>query len=334
MSVKRILLSRTDSIGDVVVSLPLAGAIKKFIPDAWVGFIGKSYTKDVIACAQNVDEFINYDELKTGNAIETLNSYQADAIVFVLPNFELAKWSKKAKIPMRIGVNRRLPHLWLLNKLVSFSRKNSDLHESQLNVKLLQPLIGTPSFSTDELTDLNPFKPVAKPNSVVSSWLGLDGLKVCLHPKSQGSALEWGVENFVKLATLISSNGGTVFVTGTENEGQMIRNDFDFANPNIIDTTGKLTLDQLITFIAGCDALVAASTGPLHIASALGIQAIGLFTPKRPMHPGRWAPIGKNAIALVNDENCADCKNAKERCNCIQKITPERVFGIIFEANA
>jgi ADP-heptose:LPS heptosyltransferase len=329
---KRILLSRTDSIGDVVVSLPLAGVIKKFMPDAWVGFIGKSYTQDVINCAHHVDQFINFDDLvKSGesDAIATLKSFNADAIVFVLPNFELAKLAKKAQITERIGVNRRLPHLWLLNSLVSFSRKNSDLHESQLNVKLLKPLIGVHSFATDELTQLSPFTPVSAANDLVKSWLTLDGKKVCLHPKSQGSALEWGVPNFSDLANLLAQNGAQVFITGTENEGQLIRNDFDFSNPRITDTTGKLTLDQLITFIDGCDTLVAASTGPLHIASALGIQAIGLFTPKRPMHPGRWAPIGANAIAVVYDENCKGCEKAKPVCNCIQEITPKRILNLI-----
>jgi ADP-heptose:LPS heptosyltransferase len=44
--------------------------------------------------------------------------------------------------------------------------------------------------------------------------------------------------------------------------------------------------------------LVAASTGPLHIASAVGIHAIGLYPSKRPMHPGRWMPLGGNASYL------------------------------------
>jgi heptosyltransferase-3 len=65
-------------------------------------------------------------------------------------------------------------------------------------------------------------------------------------------------------------------------------------HPEVINLTGKLSLQQFIAFINHCDVLIAASTGPLHIASALGKKAIGLFAPMRPIHPGRWKPIGVN----------------------------------------
>ncbi|MBL0315693.1 MAG: hypothetical protein IPP69_07900 [Flavobacteriales bacterium] len=56
-----------------------------------------------------------------------------------------------------------------------------------------------------------------------------------------------------------------------------------------------INLAELIAFINQYDGLVAANTGPLHIASACGIHAFGLYSLKRPIHPGRWSPVGKNA---------------------------------------
>ena len=98
--------------------------------------------------------------------------------------------------------------------------------------------------------------------------------------------------------------------------------------PGIHDLTGKLSLNQLIAFINHCNGLVAASTGPLHIAAALNKKAIGLFVPKRPMHPGRWQPLGLDAHVIVFDENCERCKNGKD-CNCITKISPEQVLDLL-----
>jgi heptosyltransferase III len=43
----------------------------------------------------------------------------------------------------------------------------------------------------------------------------------------------------------------------------------------------------------------------LHIAAALGIRSIGLYTPQRPMHPGRWAPLGRDTRVLVASEHPA-----------------------------
>lgn len=95
-----------------------------------------------------------------------------------------------------------------------------------------------------------------------------------------------------------------------------------------MDLTGKLSLTEFISFINLCDVLVAASTGPLHIAAALGKKAIGLYSPRRPIHLGRWAPVGKDAHALVFDELCEKCKN-KQDCNCIENIEVQKVVHLI-----
>ena len=38
-TVKRIILSRTDSIGDVILSLPMTGVLKKLNPEASKAFV-------------------------------------------------------------------------------------------------------------------------------------------------------------------------------------------------------------------------------------------------------------------------------------------------------
>jgi ADP-heptose:LPS heptosyltransferase len=71
--------------------------------------------------------------------------------------------------------------------------------------------------------------------------------------------------------------------------------------------------------------LVACSTGPLHIAAFIGIRAVGLFSPRKPIHPGRWQPLGKNVSVLLNNPACPECKK-KKNCMCIQQISVERVL--------
>ena len=104
--------------------------------------------------------------------------------------------------------------------------------------------------------------------------------------------------------------------------------DFLKKHPKATDLTGKLSLQQFIAFINACQVLVAASTGPLHIAAALDKKAIGLFSPKRPIHPGRWMPLGKDAHYLVYDANCKKCAK-KEECDCISKISPQQIIALL-----
>ena len=89
--------------------------------------------------------------------------------------------------------------------------------------------------------------------------------------------------------------------------------------------TGKMKLDELISFISKADGLVAASTGPLHIAAALGKHALGIYPPIRPMHAGRWGPLGIHAETIAPDKNCVACKSNPAACSCMNEITPRMV---------
>ena len=77
-------------------------------------------------------------------------------------------------------------------------------------------------------------------------------------------------------------------------------------------------------FINQADGIVAASTGPLHIAAALGKFAVGIYPPIKPMHPGRWAPIGEKATFLVEDKKCSICRKSGS-CECMENISPDAV---------
>jgi heptosyltransferase-3 len=330
---KTIIISRTDRIGDVVLTLPMAGLIKKFYPQSKVIFLGKTYTQPVVALSKYVDEFINWDELqKLPNAVEVLKSYKADVFIHVFPNKEVAKLAKQANIPMRIGTFGRIFHLLTCNKKVRFSRKKSNLHESQLNLKLLQSLGIIKMVELDELGNYYGFEKVQPLKPELKELIDTNRFNVILHPKSKGSAKEWGLNNYAKLVELLPKDQFKVFISGTEEEGKLIGNTFDF-DENVVSLIGKLSLNDFIAFIAHADGLVAASTGPLHIASALNKKAIGLYAPKRPIHPGRWKPVGKYAQALVFDENCEKCSKGLD-CDCISKIEPITVVELLLKPNS
>ena len=301
---ENIVISRTDSIGDVCLTLPLAGILKEKFPSAKIIFLGNSYTKPVIECCRHVDEIWEWSEiskLSFNDQVAWLKEQNVDTFIHVFPRKEIAGLAKKAGIKNRIGTSHRLFHLTTCNYRPGFTRKNSPLHESQLNTRLLAPFGITRSFSLDELLGYASFS--AKKN--MPGWLeelvGNGKKNLILHPKSQGSALEWPVENFVALAKEADTANVNVFFTGTEKEGLLFRQKLP-QQENIFDITGQMNLDELVSFISRCDILVAASTGPLHLAGLAGINTIGLFTDRRPIHSGRWKPLG-NKVVIVEQKN-------------------------------
>jgi ADP-heptose:LPS heptosyltransferase len=303
----KIVISRTDSIGDVMLTLPLAGILKKEFPKAQIVFLGNTYTKDIISCCEHVDEVWEWavlTKLSYNEQQKWLIEQNVDAFIHVFPRKEIARLAKKANINYRIGTSHRSFHLISCNKLTSFSRKKSDLHEAQLNVKLLKPLGIKKEYNLNELSNLAGFNKIPALPEKFQKLLDVSKKTVVLHPKSQGSAIEWGVDNFVTLAKELALQECTIFFTGTEKESSFFRDDIP-KDQNIIDLSGQMTLSELISFISKVDFLVAASTGPLHIAAASGTHAIGLYSEKRPIHAGRWQPIGKE-ITILKSKNNSD----------------------------
>ncbi len=98
----------------------------------------------------------------------------------------------------------------------------------------------------------------------------------------------------------------------------------------ITDLTGEFTLAQFISFINESNGLVAASTGPLHLAATLGKVAVGIYPPIRPMHPGRWAPLGQKANYLVADKSCNDCRKSGN-CHCMAEVGPDQVKELLLK---
>lgn len=327
MNPQRIILSRTDSIGDVILTLPMAGVLKQYFPNSTIIFLGRTYTQPIVSKSKYVDEFANWDEIsRSKNPLKALKEINADTIIHVFPNEEIARLARKAKITNRIGTGRRIYHLLNCNKKVFFSRRKSDLHEAQLNLKLLIPLGINQSYTVEELANFYGVENLQPLREELQNKLGKKNFNLILHPKSKGSAKEWGLNNFNRLIDLLPEDKFQIFITGTKEEGILIGDVLPFQKENVTSLIGQLSLDELISFIAAADGLIAASTGPLHIAALTGINAIGLYSPKKPIHPGRWKPIGKKAIAMVKDPRCLKCAEGKE-CDCISEIDAQAVYS-------
>ena len=296
--VKKIVISRTDSIGDVALTLPMVGILKAKFPKATIIFLGNTYTQPIINCSTHVDEIWQWAELQKMEdqaQIKWLKNQNVDVFIHVFPRREIARLAQKAKVKYRIGTSHRLFHLLTCNYRVNFSRKKALLHESQLNIKLLKPLGINKIYSLKTLSKQTGFTKIPALPPSFKALLSKDKKNLIFHPKSKGSALEWGVENFIELAKELTKY--EVFFTGTEEEGTSFRSKLPNM-PHIHDLSGQMNLNELIAFIHAADGLMAASTGPLHIAGLSNIKTIGLFTPRKPLHFGRWQPLGEHVLVL------------------------------------
>lgn len=314
-----ILISRTDSIGDVLFTLPLAKFLKQYFPGIKISFLGKNYTQPVINACIYVDEFINVDDFFNNKNYSGISD--PDSIIHVFPVRAIAKRARQLKIHVRAGTTNRLYHWNTCNRLVRLSRKNSRLHEAQLNLKLLKAFDIDDDFSLKEIGNsfgLKKFQPLQKK---FAALLNNEKFNLIIHPKSKGSSREWGLNNFIELIKSLNKKQYNIFVSGTKKERELLGPLFETVGDMVTDIT-EMNLEDFISFIANCEGMVANSTGPLHIAGALGKYAYGIFPPLWPITPVRFAPLGENAKSFVIEKNCNDCKRNPTGCACIQKVDP------------
>lgn len=325
----RIVLSRTDALGDAVVTLTTAGWIKHHAPGTHVTVLARRYALPVWRSCAHADRLVAWEDLRDAGeagAVEALRALDAGALVHVFPRRDVARWAKAARIPRRVGTGRRWWHWLTCNERVHVSRRRSQLHEAQLNIGLLAPLGLPVPASPAELVPHLGFR-VPPPSERVRALLDPGRKRLVVHPLL-GSGVGWGLPNFASLLRAVDPARWQVLVTGTLPEARRYREALPLDLPHVTDTGGLLDLDEVLQLIGACDAFVSASTGPLHVAAACGLRAIGLFSMRRPIFPARWAPIGRDAHALVQDPACADCA-AGRACDCIGRIPPARVLSLL-----
>jgi ADP-heptose:LPS heptosyltransferase len=306
LPIARVLICRTDNIGDVVLTLPLAGYLKQIMPGVRIDFLVRAYAAPVVRQCRFVDRVLALEEQDDARRLFAEGRY--DTVIFAFPNRRLVLAARRAGVANRVGTSHRLFHWIACNRLAHFSRVRSPLHEAQLNFELLRPLGIKHIPSLDEIPAL--YGLAAPRLAQVEALRALSPFNLILHPKSNGNGREWPLQRYLELALLLEGQGGiSLWITGSAAEGELLARAAPelLALPHVRNLCGKFDLAGLTALIGAADGLVASGTGPLHIAAGLGQNAHGLFPPIKPIDPARWGALGAHATSLCAPARCASC---------------------------
>jgi ADP-heptose:LPS heptosyltransferase len=325
LKLERILICRTDNIGDVVLTLPLAGYFKRIMPGVQVDFLVRAYAAPVVRQCRFVDRVLSVEE--QGDHARMFAEGRYDTVIFAFPNRRLAQAARRARVANRVGTSHRLYHWLSCNRLAHFSRVKSALHEAQLNFMLLRPLGIDFMPSLAEIPALYGLEAPRLPE--VDALAAQARFNLIVHPKSNGNGREWPLARYAELAALLQTEPDVcLWVTGSPAEGVLLARDGAqlLAMPNVKNLCGRFDLAGLTALIGAADGLIASGTGPLHMAAALGRPVLGLFPPIKPIDPARWGALGAQASNLCAAQRCATCTGV-ESCTCMHAITAAQVAG-------
>lgn len=327
---RHILIVRTDRIGDVVLSLPMVSALRAWDRTVPITFLVRTYTRELVEGEPGVTGVLDFDVGGAAKPFWTLvgelRRAECDAALIASPTLRVALAVRCAGIPIRVGTGYRWYSL-LFNRRVYEHRKTALKHEAEFNVSLLGPLgVPVPPSPKPMLTIPDRARESAL---AVRRALGFDPAKrlVILHPGSGGSARDWRAENFGRLARNLATAGFAVLVTGGRGEEPLVGRVCAAAQIELTTSVGELGLMTLAGLLESASLFVSNSTGPLHIASAVGTPVIAFYPPIIQCSPRRWGPLAERKRVFEADAGrCPRCHGGPcQGDDCMEQITVEEV---------
>jgi len=336
VSANNILIVRTDRIGDVVLSLPLARSVKQALPASNISFLLRDYTRRLALGNPFIDKILTLKEKDSRplirNNVKFLSAFNFDTCIVVYPTFAIALILFLSRIKNRIGSGYRWYSFLFTHKIYEH-RKDAKKHELEYNFNLLRFLgiSSEPSLNNlafDLATDPDSEKFI---DSLFSDFnISPQKPIIIIHPGSGGSSVDLPLQKYRELLQEISKLDIQIFLTGGSAEFQYCESVSSGFNTH--NLAGKLDLGALISLINRSTLFVSNSTGPLHIAAALGIFSVGFFPRIPACSQKRWGPYTDKKAVFEPEIDCNNCSREQcERLNCMNSININKVFSVIQE---
>lgn len=315
---RRLLVVGPGGLGDTVLALPLLRRIQRAAAATHITWVGQRAYAGIVGLT-GVAEFEAGEDFAA-----RFDPARFDAILSVadLGADFFGGLDRLARVPLRIGPAAAKQRPRWFTHLVWTSCFGRPRHEAQRNLRLLAPFGAGRAAGTDEL---RASMRLAAPAVPLPDDLPGHGA-VVLHPYSMGHAREWPAAHWRALADTLAEQQRAVVFTGSAAEGERFAAAWPRAQrpPQVHEAFGRLDLTQLAALLGRAQAIVACSTGPLHLAAALGTPALGLFVPRKGLGVERWAALGPQALSVQVARRCARrCQNGA--CPCIEALAPQRI---------
>lgn len=334
----RILITRTDRIGDLVLSTPVFSEIRKKFSKAYLVCLTFPENREIIQGNPFLDEVILYDKkgAEAGGAgnlrfARQLSKKRFDVAIHLHSTRRMHGVSWLAGIPARIGWDRKAA--WALTHSFPEKKREGKKHEAEYNFDLLEPL----GISLPE--KLQTVFPVPD-RAVVSleEWLRRSKIRedkpwIVLAPGASCPSKRWPAERFGLLADcLVSRYGAEILAIGSFQDRPLVQRLQSRATAPVHDLSGRLSLAMTGALLQRARLLISNDSGPVHIANAVGTPVVSIFGRNQPgLSPARWRPLGENSRVVWKNTGCDPClaHNCEIHFLCLDVISPEDVMRAV-----
>ncbi|MCG3115698.1 MAG: lipopolysaccharide heptosyltransferase II [Candidatus Manganitrophus sp. SA1] len=307
---QKILVRAPNWIGDAVMAIPTLSALRARFPESRITLLAKPPVAALFEHHPAIDRLLVYESpgRHAGFAglwrlVRSIREGRFD-LAFLLQNaFEAALITAAAGIPERVGYaadGRR----FLLTK--SLDKKSAPFHQREAYLHLMSSVGSASEF------ERRPFLVISeKEKQSASDLLLAEGIArweqvIGINPgAAYGASKRWDPARFAAAADRLAErhSAGVVIFGGPAEIAISEEVRRNMKHPAVV-MAGKTTVRMMMALLSRCRLFITNDSGPMHIASALGVSVVAVFGPT---NPDATSPAGADDLVVRNKVDCAPC---------------------------
>ncbi len=320
--IERILVLRTDGIGDVLNSTPAISALREAYRDAHISVLARHPGIEVLLLNPHIDELLAYDATARLRSIKKLRARCYDMAIVLHNSSWCNLMAYLSGAQYRVGRrSERKRFSFTLTHRVSSRDPKGTKHEIDRNMDVVR-LVGAED-GTQELI----FRLSVEERAWAKDFLRREDIYtplVGIHPGGSSFDKLWPAENFahaaIELAKRLEAKIMLFCGPGEEALLQGIqRHMADQSHTPDVITIAGLPLRQFAALLEKCSIFLCNDSGPMHIAAALKVPTVAIFGPTDHV---RWGPRSEKAVVVRRDMDCWPCSahKCRKEYECIKTL--------------
>ena len=329
---RRILLIRLSSLGDILLMTPLLNLLRTTCPQAQIDVLVKAEYHDLLRAHPGITRLLIFDPRQS--LLHTLRGLRADRYDLALdlhctPRSQLLLRGLRAR--RKLVYNKRVLRRALLVRLGWNTLRRMtpvpELYAAPLRRLGLAGQLGAPSMHLDgeSMEAMEAHITGSLPDAPNQPLLAVA-------PGARWATKRWPVERFAAVAQeLAREKQAAVVILGGPDEAQLARTLCDKLDVPVVNGAGTLSLMNSAALLSRCRLLISNDSGLMHMATALQVPVVAIFGPT--VQEFGFYPFQARAEVVSEPLSCRPCSTKGSRyCPrghhaCMQDIPSARVLG-------
>lgn len=296
--IKRIIVSRTDKIGDLILSIPSFFMIKKMYPNAELVVLVRKYNYEIVKNLPYIDRIIKIDEYGKKELLDKIKYFNANVFIALYNDAFVSHLARASKAKIKVGPYSKLCSFFTFNRGVFQKRSKSIKNEAEYNLDLVRK-IDKKLF--DKVFEINTSIHMGEDNRKAAEMFfktyNIQGKTLVVNPFVGGSAKNINESQYISLLKKFKERNvdtNIIIVCHISDEEAAERIYHGVGGDRIYLYPNGGGLLNIAAIIDKCDVYLGVSTGPTHMAGALKKRIVAIYSNMKTKCPTRWGIFGND----------------------------------------